>query len=234
MVTHDPLGRPAGRPDPAPRQGAARRRRRIQRRRGSGPRHEISSTYILRNARRNPVRSLLTIASTAISLFLMMILLSFFTINDEVAESLADLQPDRHDELARVRRHGARSRRVREIAAMDGVVAATPFSWYGGKYDEEVDAVRPVRRRPRHGLHDLRRVRRSRPTSSRRSSEDKAGCVIGRKLAEDAELKVGDPLPLKGDIYPFDLNLTVRGIYDGPPTATGGCACSTGTTWTRA
>ena len=34
-------------------------------------------TYILRNARRNPVRSLLTIASTAICLFLMMILLSF-------------------------------------------------------------------------------------------------------------------------------------------------------------
>ena len=40
--------------------------------------------------------------------------------------------------------------------------------------------------------------------------------MIGRKLAEDRKLKVGDPLPLKGDVYPFDLNLTVRGIYDGP------------------
>ena len=28
-------------------------------------------------------------------------------------------------------------------------------------------------------------------------------------------MKVGDPLPLKGDIYPVDLDLTVRGIYDG-------------------
>ena len=27
--------------------------------------------------------------------------------------------------------------RVAEVAAMDGVVAATPFSWYGGKYGEE-------------------------------------------------------------------------------------------------
>ncbi len=27
---------------------------------------------------------------------------------------------------------------------------------------------------------------------------------------------MGDPLPLKGDIYPFDLNLTIRAIYDGP------------------
>ena len=27
---------------------------------------------------------------------------------------------------------------------------------------------------------------------------DKTGCVIGKKLAEDRGLKVGDPLPLKG------------------------------------
>ncbi len=41
-------------------------------------------TYILRNVRRNPVRSVLTVASTSICLFLMMILVSFFAINDEV------------------------------------------------------------------------------------------------------------------------------------------------------
>ena len=29
-------------------------------------------------------------------------------------------------------------------------------------------------------------------------------------------MKVGDPLPLKGDAYPVDMNLTVRGIYSGP------------------
>ena len=41
--------------------------------------------------------------------------------------------------------------------------------------------------------------------------------MIGRKLAEDRKIKVGDPLPLKDGVYPFNLNLTVRGIYDGPP-----------------
>src|SRR5262249_23323429 len=44
--------------------------------------------YIYRNARRSPVRSLLTIASTAVTLFLMMILVSFISINGEVADSL--------------------------------------------------------------------------------------------------------------------------------------------------
>src|SRR5262249_56414091 len=46
--------------------------------------------------------------------------------------------------------------------------------------------------------------------------EYKDGCVIGRKLAQDKKLQVGDPLSLKGDAYPVDLNLIVRGIYDGP------------------
>ena len=37
-----------------------------------------------------------------------------------------------------------------------------------------------------------------------------------RRLASDRGLKVGDPLPLKGDLFPVDMNLTVRGIYSAP------------------
>ncbi len=46
--------------------------------------------------------------------------------------------------------------------------------------------------------------------------ENKDGCVIGRKLADDKNLTVDSTLRLKGDAYPVDLDLTVRGIYDGP------------------
>ena len=74
-------------------------------------------TYILRNARRNPVRSLLTIASTAICLCLMMILLSFFAISDEANSSTQDLQPDRLPECQRVRRHAADRSRERNRRA---------------------------------------------------------------------------------------------------------------------
>ncbi len=48
-------------------------------------------TYIFRNVRRNPVRSILTVASTGICLFLMMILVSFFAMNDEISAVVADL-----------------------------------------------------------------------------------------------------------------------------------------------
>jgi putative ABC transport system permease protein len=170
--------------------------------------------YIFRNARRNPVRTLLTIASTGICMFLMMILLSFFAINDDVTSASRI-----YNRIITMNANGFAGmlpiNRVREISEMDGVIAATPFSWFGGKYQDEVmpfaqfavdaDTAFTVMDEfviPPEQLADFK--------------ANKDGCIIGRKLAEDRNLKVGDPLPLKGDIYPVDLNLTVRGIYDGP------------------
>ena len=93
--------------------------------------------YIFRNARRNPVRSILTIASTAICLFLMMILLAFFAINNEVA-----VESRIYNRIVTMNANGFAGMVpisfVGEVSKMDGVVAATPFSWYGGKYHDEV------------------------------------------------------------------------------------------------
>jgi putative ABC transport system permease protein len=172
-------------------------------------------TYVVRNARRNPVRSLLTIASLAITLFLMMILIAFFTINNEVSTSLRI-----YNRIITMSAQGFAGMvpivRVREIAALDGVIATTPFNWYGGKYGEEtmpfgqfgVDANTVFT------IYDELTIP---PDQLKAFQDDKAGCVVGRKLAEDRGLKIGDLLPLRADLYPFDLNLTIRGIYDGPP-----------------
>ena len=170
--------------------------------------------YILRNARRNPIRSGLTVASVAICLFLMMILRSFLAINSEVS---ADVRI--YNRIVTMGAQGFAQpvpiARVAEIEQMDGVVAATPFAWYGGKLGEEVmpfaqfgvDADKAFKIMDEFTL----------PADQAKAfREDRAGCVIGKKLAEDRGLKVGDRLPLKGDAYPVDLNLTIRGIYDGP------------------
>lgn len=171
--------------------------------------------YIYRNARRNPVRSMLTIASTAVTLFLMMILVSFFTINSEVSQGLGEF-----NRIVAMNSEGFAGlvpiSRVREIAGYKGVIAATPFSWYGGKYGEEQMPFAQFGVDPEtiFTIYDELTIPADQLKAFR---DDKAGCVIGSKLAEDRGWKVGDPLPLKGDIYPFDLNLTIRGIYDGPP-----------------
>lgn len=169
--------------------------------------------YVLRNARRSPVRTILTMASTSVSLFLMMMLLSYFTVNDAVADSIK-----LYNRLITMSSQGFSQAvpivRVTEIAAMDGVVATTPFSWFGGKFNEEVMPFAQFGVNPEtvFTVYDELIVS---PEHLKAFKEKRDGAIIGRKLAEDRKLKVGDPLPLKGDLYPVDLNLTIVGIYDG-------------------
>jgi putative ABC transport system permease protein len=171
-------------------------------------------TYILRNVRRNPVRSLLTIASTSICLFLMMILVSFFAMSDEVNESIRT-----YNRIATLNANGFAGMIpiafVGEIARLEGVAAVTPFSWYGGKYQDEVFPFAQFAVDPSTVFTVLDEF--TIPADQLKAfEENKDGCVVGRKLAEEKKLKVGDALPLKGDNYPVDMLLTVRGIYDGP------------------
>jgi putative ABC transport system permease protein len=170
--------------------------------------------YILRNARRNPVRTFLTIASTFICLFLMMLLLSFFAINDE-ATSASKI----YNRIVVMNANGFAGMlpvgRIREIVQMDGVVAATPFQWYGGKFHDQVMPFAQFAVDADSAFTILNEYTVP-PAQLADFKANKDGAVIGRKLAEDWKLKVGDAMPLKGDIYPVDMNLTVRGIYDGP------------------
>jgi putative ABC transport system permease protein len=170
--------------------------------------------YIFRNARRNPVRSTLTIASTAICLCLMMILVSFFAIRDDVAISSRVF-----NRVATLNANGFAGflpiACVNEISRMDGVKAVTPFSWYGGKYQDQVMPFAQFGVYPETVMTVLDEF--SLPQEQLRAfKENQVGCLIGRKLAEDKGLKVGDSLPLQGDAYPVDLQLRIVGIYDGP------------------
>jgi putative ABC transport system permease protein len=160
------------------------------------------------------VRSLLTIASTGISLFLMMILLSFFQVNDEVAGA-----SQVYNRIFVLNSQGFAGKvpivRVREIAAMDGVISASPMSWFGGKYGEEIMPFAQFAVDPQTFFKLYEELTVSAP-QLREFQQRRDGCVIGRKLAEDRKFKVGDKLPLRGNIYPVDLDLTIVGIYDGP------------------
>jgi len=171
-------------------------------------------TYIFRNARRNPVRSVLTIASTGICMFLMMLLLSFFANKNEVTDGSKI-----YNRIVTMNANGFAGMvpvgRIREIVAIDGVKAATPFQWYGGKYH---DQVMPFAQFAVDAdcIFDILDEFTVPPAQLADFKANKDGTVIGRRLASDWNLEVGDPLPLKGDIFPVDMNLTVRGIYDGP------------------
>jgi putative ABC transport system permease protein len=171
-------------------------------------------TYILRNVRRNPVRTILTIASTSISLFLMMILLAFFDMRDDAAKANRI-----YNRIITMNANGFAGMvpisRLPEISQMDGVLGASPFAWYGGKYHDEVTPFAQFAIDPNHVFTILDEFSVP-PAQLADFKANKDGCAIGRRLASDRDLKLGDSLPLKGDVYPVDMNLTVRAIYDGP------------------
>jgi putative ABC transport system permease protein len=169
--------------------------------------------YILRNARRSPVRSLLTIGSTTMCLFLMMILFSFLDMQDSVSSSLRI-----YNRLVVMSSQGFAQpvpvSRLNEINEMDGVDKTTTFSWFGGKYNNETMPFGQFGVTPEtmFSIYDELKIA---PDQLKAFQDEKQACVIGRKLANERNIKVGDKLPLQGDGYPFDLDLVVRGIYDG-------------------
>lgn len=186
--------------------------------------------YVFRNIRRNPVRTLLTVASISVCLFLMMILLSLISVNAEVAGSLGD-----YNRLLTMSSQGFAQpvpiANINTVANMEGVAtvgdsrpddkefrdkkAVSPFSWYGGKFRDDPMPFAQFGVDP-ETIFAIMTEMSVPPDQVKAFREDKAGCVIGYKLAEDKGVKIGDPFPLKSDIYPFSLTLTVRGIYHAP------------------
>lgn len=186
--------------------------------------------YIFRNIGRNPIRTSLTVASISICLFLTMILLSFVMVNGEVAKSLT-----KYNRLITMSSQGFMQAvpiaNVAEVGRIEGVAtvgelapedaqfkdrkAVTPFAWYGGKYKEDsmpgaqfgvdgdtIFAIMTEMKVPPDQIEAFRK--------------DKSGCIIGKKIAADKNIKIGDSYPLKSTIYEYNLDLTVRGIYDAP------------------
>jgi len=98
------------------------------------------------------------------------------------------------------------------IARLDGVERVTFANWFGGVYIDKkqffarmaVDAetffnVYPEMLVPKDQLDAFK--------------QDRSGCIIGEQLVERYNLKIGDVVPIEGDIYPGQWEFTVRGIY---------------------
>ncbi len=101
-----------------------------------------------------------------------------------------------------------------QIRQLPGVVAATNFNWFGGKY---IDAsARNVFVRfsvePESFLKvfdDARIV----GGSVKDWLGDRTGALVGTNLAAKYGWKLGDKVVLQGDIFPINLDLTIRAFY---------------------
>ncbi|QLH48915.1 MAG: ABC transporter permease [Candidatus Accumulibacter cognatus] len=108
---------------------------------------------------------------------------------------------------------------AQRIRAVEGVRALSWANWFGGVYITEwnffpqfaIDPASYLALYPEYVIADADRLAFLR---------DRQGAVVGRGLASKFGWQVGDPIPLRGTIYPGTWTFTLRAIYDGADAKT--------------
>jgi len=174
-------------------------------------------SFVVRNTFRNKRRSLLTMISISFSLLLLTMMIciwrSFYI--DQVAPeaarrliirdrvSLAFFLPEYYRE---------------KIRAVKGINAVVPISWYGGRYIDD----RPEHFFPQFATdpEEYLKVASDKiiPEEQVKAwQHDRTGCIVDVTLADRYGWKIGDRVTLQANIFPANLDLTIRGIYHRDP-----------------
>lgn len=169
-----------------------------------------------RNLTRKPIRTFLTIASVFVAFVLFGVLIAVRTALGAGVElagvdrmimihkvSLIQMLPESYGN---------------KIMADDGVASITHSTWFGGTY------VDPKNFFPRVAI-DSDTYFEVHPEYEIPAEEmeawqrNRTGALIGRTIAEKYDLKVGDRIPIQGDIWQTQdgsaWEFTIEGIFDG-------------------
>ena len=171
--------------------------------------------FTLKNLLRNRRRTILTVASITMSLSLVGILLAVYS-----AFYFREAPPDEALRLI-VRHRVSLAMQLpqfygKRIRAIDGVESLTKFSWFGGKYKDN----RPEEFFARFAVDpdEIFQVFTEVKVPEDQYQawiRDQQGIAVGRSVVNRTGLKLGDRFTLVGDIYPINLDVVVRAIFDG-------------------
>ena len=170
------------------------------------------SKLILKNILRNKRRTLLTISSLVISLFLIITLatiLTEFTQGHEAANPLRLVT--RHAVSLGFTLPVAQAQR---IATVPGVKSVIPFSWFGGIYIDEKNFFANF-------AVDAAKLREVMPELKMSEPEwqafinDRQGAIVGAKLVKLYGFTPGQRITLRSPIYDRSVEFIVRGVSTG-------------------
>jgi putative ABC transport system permease protein len=174
-------------------------------------------SFVVRSAFRNKRRSLLTMVSIGFSLLLLTLMIciwrSFYV--DQVAPEAARRLIVR-DRVSLAFFLPAYYRE--KVRAVTGVTAVAPLTWFGGRYIDD---------RPEHFFAQVAtdpdeylKVASDKitpPDQVKAWQQDRAGALVDVTLANKYGWKIGDRIHLQGNIFPANLDLTIRAIYHRDP-----------------
>ncbi|MGH9649266.1 MAG: ABC transporter permease, partial [Terriglobales bacterium] len=167
---------------------------------------------IWKNAVRNPRRTVLTILSITISIFLVSSLQAILTRLDSLGEGSGS----GHLRVIVLRSTGLGQplpiAYKQRIAALPGVKAVSGWTWFGGLYIDASNffANFAVDADDLEKTHEEYRI----PPDQREAfKRERTAALVGRALMEKYHWKLGDRVTLKGTIYPFDPELIIRAVF---------------------
>jgi putative ABC transport system permease protein len=174
-------------------------------------------SFVVRNAFRNKRRSLLTMISISFSLLLLTLMICIwrsFYIDQVAPEAARRLIVRDRVSLAFFLPAYYRDK----IRSVQGVTAVTPLTWFGGRYIDD---------RPEHFFAQMAtdpdeylKVASDKivpPEQVKAWQQDRAGALVDVTLANKYGWKIGDRVTLQGNIFPTNLDLTIRAIYHRDP-----------------
>jgi putative ABC transport system permease protein len=178
-------------------------------------------TFVVRNTFRNKRRSVLTMLSISLSLLLLTLMICIwrsFYVDQVAPEASRRLIIRDRVSLAFFLPAFYRDK----IRSVQGVTAVAPITWFGGRYIDD---------RPEHFFAQLAtdpdeylKVASDKiiPLDQVKAwQQDRAGCIVDVTLANKYGWKIGDRVTLQANIFPTNLDLTIRGIYHRDPPQNG-------------
>ena len=176
-------------------------------------------SLVLRNTLRNRRRSSLTVASMAVSLCLLGVLLTLYRAlfyGGETTPGQAKRIVVHHKIALTQELPIGYEQKIRQVP---GVHAVTSLRWFGGTYKDPGD---PKNRFGQFAIEPATltevypELRITEPEQAAFVAE-KTACIASRALADRLGWKLGERIPLVGAaILPITLELTLVGIFDTP------------------
>ncbi len=167
---------------------------------------------LLANLLRKKVRTLLTIGSFAVAMFLFGLLATLRAAFSQVVDAAGADRLVITNKVSIIQPLPIAYRD--RILKLPGVAALTSFSWFGGVYQDEKNFFPQFSIDPENQLvvYDEFKV----PAEQWQAFlADRAGCVAGATIAKRFGWKLGDRVPIRGTIFQGAWEFNLRGIYTG-------------------
>jgi len=167
---------------------------------------------IFKNVLRNKLRTLLTMSSLVVSVFLIISLATILTEFDRGANETSPLRL--------VSRHAVSlgfvipMAHLQKIKTVPGVKEAMPFNWFGGIYKDERNFFANFAVDPRKMRDIIPEIKMS-DADWQAFINDRQGAIVGAKLVKLYGFTPGQRVTLKSPIYNQSVEFIIRGVYTG-------------------